>query len=156
MELKSRKFDEKDSDSDDDDSVPDADEYHVDEDDGVDDEERNDEIDDTTVLKVSASNKKGAMRQSGYQKSQDDVLNKQRTSRWFDQDMFKDVGVTLEDLQREDQLQNDHQIIDSVDEHKETDGIREMNDADLPQMPLTEKQKRKVCNIEHREMREKV
>lgn len=68
-------------------------------------------------------------------------LNERRASRWFDQEPFKAIGVTLEDLAREDVKKGDAEC------HSEggSDHIEELSDSELPQMPLTEKQKRKVC-----------
>lgn len=137
-----------DSSDDDGDDVPEAEEYRLMEDEDLGDEKE--------VLVAAASNKKGNEKKisAADQKAQE-VLDKYRMSRWFDQPSFADVGVTLSDLQREDALQQgaahddssddaDDRGGDSSSEECDPDGIRDVSDSELPQMPKTEKQKRKV------------
>lgn len=69
-----------------------------------------------------------------------------RASRWYNQPLFKDAGITFDDLQREDgkisALNGVNRQASSMDVDHEI--IPELSDSELPPMPLTDKQKRKV------------
>jgi len=83
---------------------------------------------------------------------QDQLKEQHRASRWFSQDIFKSVGAGASSSSKE--------IIpldrDSSAEEEEDGVMQEYDDKDLPKMPLTDKEKRKILRKKEMEKLERL
>jgi len=79
---------------------------------------------------------------------EEQLREQHRANRWFSQDIFKHVGAASSDILPLDQ--------DSSDEEEEDGKMIELDDKDLPKMPLTDKEQRKLKRKKEMEQLERI
>eukprot|EP00929_Paragymnodinium_shiwhaense_P049328 TRINITY_DN24887_c0_g1_i1.p1 TRINITY_DN24887_c0_g1~~TRINITY_DN24887_c0_g1_i1.p1 ORF type:complete len:1019 (-),score=393.27 TRINITY_DN24887_c0_g1_i1:157-3213(-) len=92
--------------------------------------------------------------------AEDDIetlRNKERTNRWFSQDIFKGVGTLAKAEKKEGRMRPLDRDSDASESGGE-DGamLREFEDEELPQLPLTDKEKRRIKRKREQEKLEKL
>jgi len=82
------------------------------------------------------------------EKSEEMIRSQHRAARWFSQDIFKHVGV--------DHSGNVIPLDQDSSGDDDEDNMREVDDKDLPKMPLTDKEKRKLKRKKDQEKLERL